>query len=232
MVFGRTTYQPDLTTSLQPRHIPTQSYNITQSSAPDDGHMVARNMLINNLKRNKEYKKRHLVGFSYPHWITMHGQPHIRFPVRLSLFLSSLLWRSSDSLQYDNSIGLDSRSIDYCTWLSLPSLSSVFHHPHPLRTRFTLSINWKTMWGGEVNGETKPRDEGIALFLWNWGTLSLSGQGLFVVNSQTTWTQRIDFSCLINPTGLVTEIGYQLNVSPMSPSCFITPYVTYGPLDL
>jgi hypothetical protein len=30
-------------------------------------------------KRNKEYKKWHLVGFSYPHWITMHGQPHIRF---------------------------------------------------------------------------------------------------------------------------------------------------------
>jgi hypothetical protein len=25
----------------------------------------------------KEYKKWHLVGFSYPHWITMHGQPHI-----------------------------------------------------------------------------------------------------------------------------------------------------------
>jgi hypothetical protein len=24
-------------------------------------------------------KKWHLVGFSYPHWITMHGQPHIRF---------------------------------------------------------------------------------------------------------------------------------------------------------
>ena len=23
------------------RHIPTQGYNITQSSAPDDGHMVA-----------------------------------------------------------------------------------------------------------------------------------------------------------------------------------------------
>ena len=40
-----TTYQPDLTTFLQPRHIPTQGYNITQSSAPDDGHMVARNML-------------------------------------------------------------------------------------------------------------------------------------------------------------------------------------------
>ena len=32
---------------LQPRHIPTQGYNITQSSAPDDGHMVARNMLSN-----------------------------------------------------------------------------------------------------------------------------------------------------------------------------------------
>jgi len=30
-------------------------------------------------ERNKEYKKWHLVGFSYPHWITMHGQPHIRF---------------------------------------------------------------------------------------------------------------------------------------------------------
>ena len=41
------TYQPDLTIFLQPRHIPTQGYNITQSSAPDDGHMVARNMLSN-----------------------------------------------------------------------------------------------------------------------------------------------------------------------------------------
>ena len=28
--YGRTTYQPDLTTFLQPRHIPTQGYNITQ----------------------------------------------------------------------------------------------------------------------------------------------------------------------------------------------------------
>jgi len=44
---GRTTCQPDLTTFLQPRHIPTRGYNITQSSAPDDGHMVARNMLSN-----------------------------------------------------------------------------------------------------------------------------------------------------------------------------------------
>jgi len=44
---GRTTCQPDLTTFLQPRHIPTQGYNITQLSAPDDGHMVARNMLSN-----------------------------------------------------------------------------------------------------------------------------------------------------------------------------------------
>ena len=44
-IHGRTTCQPDLTTSLQPRHIPTRGYNITQSSAPDDGHMVARNML-------------------------------------------------------------------------------------------------------------------------------------------------------------------------------------------
>ena len=54
---GRTTYQPDLTIFLQPRHIPTQGYNITQSSAPDDGHMVARKMLSNYQKRNKEYKK-------------------------------------------------------------------------------------------------------------------------------------------------------------------------------
>ena len=45
--YGRTTCQPVLTTFLQPRHIPTQGYNITQSSAPDDGHMVARNMLSN-----------------------------------------------------------------------------------------------------------------------------------------------------------------------------------------
>ena len=43
-VHGRTTCQPDLTTFLQPRHIPTRGYNNTQSSAPDDGHMVARNM--------------------------------------------------------------------------------------------------------------------------------------------------------------------------------------------
>jgi hypothetical protein len=46
-VHGRTNCQPDLTTSLQPRDIPTRGYNITQSSAPDDGHMVARNMLGN-----------------------------------------------------------------------------------------------------------------------------------------------------------------------------------------
>ena len=44
---GRTTCQPDLTTFLQPRHIATRGYTITQSSAPDDGHMVARNMLSN-----------------------------------------------------------------------------------------------------------------------------------------------------------------------------------------
>jgi hypothetical protein len=76
-IHGRTTFQPDLTTFPQPRHIPTQGYNITQSWAPDDGHMVARNILSNYQKRNKKYKKGHLVGFSYPHWITMHGQPHI-----------------------------------------------------------------------------------------------------------------------------------------------------------
>ena len=66
-IHGRTTYQLDLTTFLQPRHIPTRGYNITQPSAPDDGHTVARNMLSNYYKRNKEYKKWHLVGFSYPH---------------------------------------------------------------------------------------------------------------------------------------------------------------------
>ena len=60
------------------RNIPTRGYNITQSSAPDDGHMAARNMFSNYYKRNKEYKNWHLVRFSYPHWITMHGQPHIR----------------------------------------------------------------------------------------------------------------------------------------------------------
>ena len=46
-----------------------RGYNTTQSSAPDDRHMVARNMLSNYYKRNKEYKKWHLVGFSYPHWV-------------------------------------------------------------------------------------------------------------------------------------------------------------------
>jgi len=33
------------TTFLQPRHITTQGYNITQSSASDDGHMVVRNIV-------------------------------------------------------------------------------------------------------------------------------------------------------------------------------------------
>jgi len=46
-IHGRTTYQQDLNTFLQPRHIPTRGYNIKQSSAPDDGHMVAPNMLSN-----------------------------------------------------------------------------------------------------------------------------------------------------------------------------------------
>ena len=82
---GRTTCQPVLTTFPQPRHIPTQGYNITQSSTPDDGYTVARNMFSNYQKRNKEYKKWHLVGFSYPHWITMHVQPHIRIETFLTV---------------------------------------------------------------------------------------------------------------------------------------------------
>ena len=45
--YGCTTCQPVLTTFLQPQHIPTQGYNITQSSSPDDGHVVAQNMLSN-----------------------------------------------------------------------------------------------------------------------------------------------------------------------------------------
>ena len=51
--------------------------------------MVAWNMLSNYWKRNKEYKTWHLVRFSYPHWITMHGQTHIRFTetsVKILLF--------------------------------------------------------------------------------------------------------------------------------------------------
>jgi hypothetical protein len=47
LIHGRTTCQPDLTTLPQPRHIPTRGYNITQSSAPDDGYMVVRNILSN-----------------------------------------------------------------------------------------------------------------------------------------------------------------------------------------
>ena len=41
VVGGNTTYCVLL------QHIPTRGYNITQSSAPDDGHMVTRNMLSN-----------------------------------------------------------------------------------------------------------------------------------------------------------------------------------------
>jgi hypothetical protein len=44
-IHGRTTCQPVLTTSLQPRHIPTRDDNITQLSVPDDGRTVALNML-------------------------------------------------------------------------------------------------------------------------------------------------------------------------------------------
>jgi len=43
---GHTTYQPVLTTLLQPQQ-PTRGENTNQSSAPDDGHIVARNMLSN-----------------------------------------------------------------------------------------------------------------------------------------------------------------------------------------
>ena len=39
--------QPVLATFLQPRRIPTRDDDITQSSAADDEHMVARNMLSN-----------------------------------------------------------------------------------------------------------------------------------------------------------------------------------------
>ena len=45
--YGRTNCHPDSTTFPQPQHIPTQGYNITQSSAPVNGHTVARNMLSN-----------------------------------------------------------------------------------------------------------------------------------------------------------------------------------------
>lgn len=95
-----------------------------------------------------------VISFLQPRWkLKRHSCINIthcyKLPFRLSLVLSSLLWRSSDSVQYDNSIGLDSRDIDYSTWLFCPpSLLSSNTPPHPLRTRFTLSINWKTMKGG------------------------------------------------------------------------------------
>ena len=41
------TYQPVLTALLQPQLIPTRGENTNQSSGPDDGHIVARNMLSN-----------------------------------------------------------------------------------------------------------------------------------------------------------------------------------------
>jgi len=47
----------------QPRHYTTSGKNITKSSAPEDGHKVARNMLINLYRRNKYNTKWHLVGF-------------------------------------------------------------------------------------------------------------------------------------------------------------------------
>ena len=88
-VHGRTTFQPDLTTFPQPRHIPTQGYNITQSSAPDDGHMVARNMLSNYQKRNNEYKKWQLVGF------LIHIE--LRCTVNRTQILQYLIWIHTNS---------------------------------------------------------------------------------------------------------------------------------------
>jgi len=44
---GHTTCWPVLTALLQPRHNTHTWRNTTQLSAPDDGHMVARNMLSN-----------------------------------------------------------------------------------------------------------------------------------------------------------------------------------------
>ena len=46
-IHGRTAFQPVLTAFLQPRHIPTRGDNTTQSSDPEDGHMIDRNMLSN-----------------------------------------------------------------------------------------------------------------------------------------------------------------------------------------
>jgi len=39
--------------------------NTTKSSAPEDGHKVARNMLSNLQRRNKYNTKWHLVGFLF-----------------------------------------------------------------------------------------------------------------------------------------------------------------------
>ena len=47
-------------------------------------------------RRNKQYKKWHLVGFSYPHWITMHGQPHIRLVLTVLMASKFLKFRATD----------------------------------------------------------------------------------------------------------------------------------------
>ena len=36
------------------------------------------------VEEKQRTQKWHLVGFSYPHWITMHGQPHIKFTRSMS----------------------------------------------------------------------------------------------------------------------------------------------------
>ena len=38
----------------------------------------------------KNCEKWHLVGFSYPHWITTHGQPHISIPYCYEIALAAL----------------------------------------------------------------------------------------------------------------------------------------------
>ena len=49
----------------QPRHYTTSGKNTTKSSAPEDGHKVAQNMLNNLQRRNKYNTKWHLVGFLF-----------------------------------------------------------------------------------------------------------------------------------------------------------------------
>ena len=76
----------------QPRHYTTRGKNTTKSSAPEDWHKVARNMLSNLKRRNKYNTKWYLVDFLF----------HIKIIIVASSWLFILLYQWCTVTQTSN----------------------------------------------------------------------------------------------------------------------------------